>query len=220
MDKQKFCFIICSNNELYLNEFYEYLQYIQVPEGYSAECLSIEDAISMTSGYNEGMMSSNAKYKIYIHHDVYILNRCILYDILKIFKSDENIGMIGMVGSEHLPCDGVMWHGYRVGNFYGEQELLENYKDNHYDISEGLWDVQAIDGFFMATSKDLPWREDLFDGWDFYDISHSIEMKKKGYRVVVPEQKYPWCLHDDGILNLLNYNKYRKIFLQEYKEIL
>ena len=71
----------------------------------------------------------------------------------------------------------------------------------------------------MATQYDLDWREDLFKGWDFYDVSQSAEFIKNGYQVVVPNLKDPWCLHDDGFLNLNNYDESRKIYLSEYKGI-
>ena len=83
-----------------------------------------------------------------------------------------------------------------------------------------MTDVEAVDGLLMVTKEDLPWREDLFDGWDFYDVSQSFEFRKKGYRVVVPEQKKPWCAHDDGTMNLWSYDGYRKIFLTEYASML
>ena len=119
MDESKFCFIICSNNQLFLNECLFYISKIKIPDGYVVENLIIKEAKSMTSGYNEGMKTSNAKYKIYIHQDVFILNRNLLYDMLQIFDSDHNIGMVGVVGSQKMPIDGVMWHGYRKGNLYG-----------------------------------------------------------------------------------------------------
>ena len=33
--------------------------------------------------------------------------------------------------------------------------------------------VQAIDGLFMATQYDIPWREDLFGGFTFM-MCHSL----------------------------------------------
>ena len=77
--------------------------------------------------------------------------------------------------------------------------------------------MDAVDGLLMATSYDIPWRTDLLEGWDFYDVSQSFEFRKKGYKIVVPVQKCPWCLHDDGvILNLWNYDKNRRICMKEY----
>lgn len=70
----------------------------------------------------------------------------------------------------------------------------------------------------MVTSKDIIWREDLFEGWDFYDVSQSFEMERAGYKIVVPEQRLPWCLHDNVITNFRNCDKNRRICLKEYPE--
>lgn len=218
--ENKFAFILCSNQELYLQECIYYLSKLHIPEGYEIELLSINDARSIAGGYNEGQRTSNARYKIYMHHDVFILNRNFLYDILKIFNSDSNIGMIGMVGALQMPPDGVMWHGYRTGALYETAYKKEEYSTYQFQPEDGIHTVEAIDGLMMITSVDLPWREDILDGWDFYDVSHSLEMRRKGYRVVVPEQHNPWCFHDDGILSLQNYDYYRKICMKEYSEYL
>ena len=78
--------------------------------------------------------------------------------------------------------------------------------------------MEAIDGLLRATQYDVPWREDLFDKWDFYDISQSQEFLRAGYKVVVPKQKRPWCIHDDDFFNLKNFYNARKVFLEEYKK--
>lgn len=76
--------------------------------------------------------------------------------------------------------------------------------------------VEAIDGLLMATQYDIPWREDLFDKWDFYDVSQTQEFIRKGYKVVVPNTGKPWVIHDDGFVNLKNYYEERKKFVKEY----
>lgn len=57
---------------------------------------------------------------------------------------------------------------------------------------------------------------DIFDGWDFYDVSESFEHRRKGFKIVVPYQITPWVIHDDGILNLYSYGKYRSRFIEVY----
>ena len=76
--------------------------------------------------------------------------------------------------------------------------------------------VEAVDGLFIATQYDIIWREDLFTGWDFYDASQSKEFSASGYKIVVPYMESPWCVHDEGFLNLDRYDHYRQIFLDEY----
>lgn len=67
MNKNKICFILCVNNQRYLQECLLYLNQLSVPENFEVEILSIEEAISMTSGYNKRMHASDAKYKVYLH---------------------------------------------------------------------------------------------------------------------------------------------------------
>ncbi|MBQ8822684.1 MAG: glycosyltransferase [Lachnospiraceae bacterium] len=218
MDERKFCFIICSNNEEYLEECFFYINRLEVPEGYSIDAVSIFDAESMTSGYNEAMNATDAKYKIYLHQDVFIIYKGFLQAVLDIFQSDSTIGMIGMVGAPKMPVGGVMWLGHREGMLYGSNDVKGDYRTYQYQLKDGLHEVEAVDGLMMITSADIPWREDKFDGWDFYDVSQSFEFRRYGYKVVVPEQLCPWCKHDDGALNLRNYDKYRKICIEEYPE--
>lgn len=215
MNSKKICFIICANDELYLAECVRYIRWLRVPEEMEIEILEIREAISMTAGYNEGMEYSDAKYKVYLHQDVFIKNRNFISDIIDIFSRDTQIGMIGLVGSERLPANGVMWSGKRV--IYGSKPVP--WEEYHYNEEDGYWEVACVDGLLMATQYDVKWREDLFAGWDFYDISQSFEMRRHGFKVVVPVQNNAWYIHDDKVVSQLwNYNKNRKIFLEEYKE--
>lgn len=223
MNDHKFAFIICTNDSLLLEECVHYLDHLDVPEGYETELLTIPDAESIASAYNEAMQASDARYKIYMHQDVFILNRHLLANLLAIFSSDPKIGMIGMVGYETVAADGIMWHESRTGCLYTRRPgnsypALSQYR---YHIGDGYDCVAEIDGFFMATSRDIPWDAERLDGWDFYDAFQSMRFLLKGYRIAVPRQKHPWCMHDDnGILNLSHYDHYRQIFLQCYKPIL
>lgn len=222
MNDKKICFITCVNSQLFYEECVRYIQRLVIPEGYEVDVIGVTEAEFMTKGYNEAMQASDAKYKVYMHQDVFILYPYFLQSMLDIFALDEQIGMIGVIGVEKMPMNGVMWHGWRVGKLYIENIVDSfdelSYETYQYRLGDGLWDVQAIDGLLMITSKDIMWREDIFDGWDYYDVSQSFEMMRAGYKVVVPEQMLPWCLHDDGMLNLKNHDKYRRKCLQEYPE--
>ena len=214
MDDKKICFIICVNNYNYEKEQMRYLNRLNIPQGYDVEILTIREAISMTSGYNEGMNSSTAKYNVYLHQDVFIVNENFLYDMLEVFK-DEHIGMMGMVGAPKLPENAIMWNGPRVGKLYFNM-IYQSGESVIGEIEGTYQEVEAIDGLLMATQYDILWREDLFTKWDFYDISQSQEFIRKGYKVVVPNQRSPWCIHDDGFFDLKNYYDARETFLGEY----
>lgn len=223
MNEHKFAFIICANNEIYLEECLHYLNQLLIPVGYETELLTIYDAKCMTAGYNEGMAATDAKYKIYMHQDVFITNRYILFDILSLFQADSSIGMIGIVGYPVVSKTGFMWHEKRVGAVPLYGDTTHAYPHADYSIyrhqpSEGMCDVALIDGLMMITAYDLPWDEELLHDWDFYDAFQSMNFLLQGYRVVVPNQKLPWVIHDDGqSLSMWNYNKYRKIFMKKYE---
>lgn len=92
MNDKKICFIMCVNDKLYEEECIRYIQKLNVPEGYEVEQLSIWDAPSMAAGYNEGMRQSDAKYKVYLHQDVFVVYQNFIYEFLKIFSQDSKIG--------------------------------------------------------------------------------------------------------------------------------
>lgn len=217
MNDKKICFIICYNQDIYLDECLLYLQQLHVPDGYETDLLTIADAPSMVEGYQAAMEESDAKYKIYMHQDVFIVYRYFLDSLIQIFRADQGIGMVGMVGSPVFPSDYMMWCGERVGGFIYREMTGCDYRNYHYEPDHGIYFVDCIDGFLMATAYDIPWRRDLLDGWDFYDVSQSFEFRKLGYKIAVPEQSHPWCLHDDGtILNLWDYDRNRRICMEEY----
>ena len=99
---------MCANNERYVQEALYYIDKLNIPDGYSVDCITVMDAKSMTGGYNEAMLATDAKYKIYMHQDVYIIENNFIRKILEIFKN-EAIGMIGMVGACRLPENAIMW---------------------------------------------------------------------------------------------------------------
>lgn len=218
MNDRKICFIMCVNDKLYEEECIRYINRLNVPEGYEVEQLSVVGASSMTSGYNEAMRQSDAKYKVYLHQDVFILYKDFIRDLLQIF-SNEDIGMLGMVGSPVLPEEGIMWAGPRVGMLY-TSNIKEAGPAVIGPVSKPYELVEAVDGLLIATQTDIPWREDLFKGWDFYDISQSMEFRRRGYKIVVPYMEEPWCLHDDGFVNLATYFDWQEMFVKEYGELL
>ena len=220
MNQHKIAFIICANNALYYDECVRYINDLNIPEGLCTDIICIQESDSMTQGYNAGMQASDAKYKVYLHQDTFILNRNFIKDMLQVFSSDISIGLLGVLGIPQLPSDVNCHLCKKVGNIikYDGHTIMDT--DFLLQRQDQNWqEVEAIDGLLMATQYDIPWREDFLDGWDFYDISQSLEMKRHGYKVVVPYQKETWCYHNCGCPNLQKYDYYRKKMLLEYPEV-
>lgn len=217
MNNHKVCFIYCVNDEALFAESVRYVHALEIPEGFQIEVLPVSGASSITAGYNFAMSSSDAKYKVYLHQDVFITNRQFISDIVTLFASNSKLGMIGVAGAADIPVSGIWWnaaekYGKLFESHTGKMELL-----SFREVTGDYKPVQAIDGLLMVTQYDVPWREDLFKGWHLYDSSQTQEFIRAGYEVGVPHQEKPWCIHDCGIVNVRNgYEANRDIFLEEY----
>ena len=95
MNEKKIAFITCVNNELEYAETLYYIERLVVPEGYETNIIAVREAPSMTAGYNAAMQSSDAKYKVYLHQDTFIINQNFIIEMLQIFRENEQIGMLG-----------------------------------------------------------------------------------------------------------------------------
>jgi hypothetical protein len=217
MNDMKISFIYCTNDGMLYEESAAYIRSLSVLDGYEIELIPIVGASSMTAGYNEAMKRSDAKYKVYLHQDVFIIHSHFIYDMLSLFRSNANIGMLGVIGAKTIPASGIWWESDdKVGKVYDSHQgsmqlILADEVSGEYEM------VQVVDGLLMATQYDLPWREDLFQGWHFYDASQCMEFAKAGYAVAVPKQEMPWCLHDSGITGTgLAFAVSRKLFCDTY----
>lgn len=217
LNEKKIAFISCVSNQEMYDECIFYINNLSVPEGFSVETYGISDAKSMTSGYQYAMEMSDAKYKVYLHQDVFIINKNFIYDLLNIFNESEKIGLVGMIGTDNLLENGLPVSQWNVGGIYHNCTpsllLFESPKSSKYI------EVEACDGLILCTQTDVNWREDLFDGWDFYDISQCMEIRRKGFICVTPTISTPWVYHDNTYSKMLNYYKYRDIFVDEYQDI-
>ena len=216
MDDHQIAFIICTNNKVLLDECLMYISLLKVPDGFTTDVITIEGAESMCAGYNAAMNESPAKYKIYMHQDVYITDRDFLIRLLDVFRSDDRIGMVGLVGAPKLDRNAIMWEVPRVGNLM-TADIDHGDFGTHYGE---IVDVDCIDGLFMATQHDVPWRDDLFTGYHFYDISQSMEFRRHGYRVVVKDTANDGVIHDDGVNNMLYWDGWRHVCINEYQNML
>ena len=215
-------FVICTNDSREFEEAAFYISRLYFPPGIRADISEIVDAKSICSGYNEGMYASEARYKIYMHHDVRILNRFFLYDLLNIFRGDPKIGYVGMVGNREMTVSGYMWASPQYGSIVeGKVSLTWDFQTEGlllpYPNREGVR-VRSVDGLLIATQYDIPWREDLFHGWHMYDMSQSMEFSRRGYTGFVPYQEKAWCFHDCGLLNMATFKDEQAIFTREYLE--
>lgn len=221
MNNNKVAFIICVFNESQYNVCASCIDELEIPLGIKIDVISVRGSDSIAQAYNIGLNQTDAKYKVYLHSNTYIKNKSLIKDILDIFAINSQIGLMGVVGSKRLPPNGIWWND--VGKV-GEVNILRNGTNEYYyklnNIIEKYEIVDVVDGLIMATQIDIKWKEELFDGLYFYDISECMEFKKKGLQVVVPRQEKTWCIHEESTESdnkfEIEMEKYRKIFLEQY----
>ena len=224
LDDHSICFISNVNNEAEYEGAKNAILELEIPSGYKVEILGVRHAASMAAGYQQAMEASNAKYKIYLHQDVFVINPRLISNLLNIFQSDIKVGMVGVAGAAKLRQDQPAWWISELSTLFGtcytrlsENEMVRNYYGEVPGGPGAYVHVAAIDGLFMATQYDLPWRADLFQGWHFYDISQSREFINAGYKVVIPHQQEPWVIHDCGRKPLDDsYYENMRIFKENY----
>lgn len=196
MNDKSIAFIICMNNMEYYQECVRYIQELEVPEGYETDIICVQEAESMAMGYNAGMQDSDAKYKVYLHEDTFVINTHFIYDILEIFQNDKTIGMLGVVGCEHLPDYENCYLNYNIGNIEEYDGVTTDNRILYQDFTKKYIEVEVAEGVLIATQYDIAWSEEFFDSGNSYDISQSMQMRKMGYKIVVPYQEKAWCYHD------------------------
>lgn len=220
-DYNKICFIYCANNEEMLSQSLKALNTLNVPPGFTWEHQVIRNAPCITQAYNDGINSTNAKYKVYLHQDIVILNRNFLFDIINSFTKYPHLGMIGVAGAKVLPPSG-MWveSPTAYGKLYWGHDINSLELLSWNEVTTEIEWVQAVDGILMATQYDFPWRADIFRGWHFYDISQSLEFAKAGLSLGIPKQITPWCWHIYHVMAGIGYEGERQIFLKEYQQMI
>lgn len=216
-----FAFLFCTNDALYEAECIRYLSRLTVPEGRTVKVVGIWNAKGMASGYNAAMHGVQADYKIYIHHDTFLVRRDFLLRLEQAFASNPRMGLLGIAGTKKLGPDGKWWKTddpklFRM-NLY-QDAILDILKSVTIEYTDPAEEVEALDGILLATREDLAWREDLFDGWHFYDISQCYEFRKHGWKVGVLNGGGVFMLHETTMKkdkdNL--YDRYCSVFVNEY----
>ena len=216
LDGKKICFITAVNDEKKYQHCLASIGRLAVPAGMELEYQPMRGFSSMTAAYEAGRRASKAKYKVYLHQDVELLHKQLLEKLVEDFQSDPSCGILGVVGCADIPENGVWWDSTR---------LLGTIQDDHtgrmrsyrYQVNERKCvPAQGLDGLFLATQYDVPWRTDLFRQWHFYDLSQCMEFQRRGYKAAVAGQRMPWCRHFCGQNPLRGYDEARQLFLREY----
>lgn len=214
--KNKIAFIICTNDPKQYDDCVGYIKRLTIPAHTRIEVIPIHSEVGICEAYQRGMRSSDAAYKVYLHHDTYLINRNFIPDMLDCFVRHPNAGMLGVIGRKDFLNRRFLYQNEPYGSLY-ETRIDQTVLYDRYTSREDER-VLYLDGLLMMTRADLPWREDLFYGWHLYDVSQSLEMIRAGYEIWIPYMETPWALHACDSLCLNGYERLRDRAIAEYRE--
>lgn len=207
-------FIIHKTDAVAYERLVNSLSKLNVPEGFSADVITVTGESSKAKAYNCGMNQTSAKYKIYVDENVTFDNENLLGDVVSIFQEDTKVGIVGVAGAKILPTSGIAYTAKRrVGKMsYDGRDIQWKSVDGRYEP------VCSVDGLFFATQYDVYWREDLFCTDAYLDTSQCLEFRKNGYLAVVAAQEKPWVTNHG--ININFDSSSRENFLNEYSSVL
>ncbi|GJM82110.1 hypothetical protein HMSSN139_46060 [Paenibacillus sp. HMSSN-139] len=117
-DKKISFIYVISDDEIY-KESRCYLNRLRVPEGVEVEIHEIRAVQNLPQEFNRAMHLSDAKYKVYLHDYLFIVNPNFIDEVIKRFDSSPELGIMGMVGTNHPSLTGkVADSNQLVGNLF------------------------------------------------------------------------------------------------------
>lgn len=168
---------------------------LKVPAGYEIKLVRWQKGQqSLAETERQLVQESSAKYKIFLDSRVSFIAEDVLGSLLKIFRSNPEIGAIGICGSRCFSCEEDALS--RVGGFFAldaggtPREYAWPMQDENADYEY----VQHLNGMMIATQYDLPAQETGAQSWLGVNLLRSFDYTQFGYRLAVPKQVHPWCL--------------------------
>ena len=212
MNNKKFAIIIHTTTGKTQADVRNLFANVTIPKGFSFDVFLINgNEQGKYEAYNVAMRKSKAKYKLYINENVVITNKNFLIELLRLFQSDKNIGMVGASGALELSTHGVCARSFKRGGkfFAGTKEpKMQDWKN--------FGAAEILDSLFIATQYDISWRSDLFRDDYFGEQAQCVEFKRKGYKVVIAQQDMAWLWYK---IDNFNFDEpSRQKFLDEYSK--
>lgn len=197
MNENKICFIINGHDEIKYQESLKYINALIIPEGFEIEILTSVKHINTPAFYNTAMLSSDAKYKIYLEESTSIIDKQFLYSLISLFRENQDIGMVGAIGAKQIP-ETFNWieSNYKVGSIYAYQGECLEFIEYSPSVS-GFEETVVLDSSILATQFDIPFcEEDLI-----YDLSQSVKFIENGYNIGVLIKEQPFVILDRKLNN-------------------
>ena len=208
--------IICSRSGTITEDL---KQNIASTIGCAYELIVVKGGNSIFKAYNEGVSQSSYPLLCFIHEDVLFLNQGWGNELASVLKKNK-AGLVGLAGSTYKSEIPSPWWLINPADYD-----VNFVKQVMHKVNPGLTDpafekeVLVIDGVFIGCQKELllkiPFDENHYDGFHFYDLDISLHFFYSGYKNFVTSQIHLFHT-SSGNLNL-SWIKNAIVFHQKWK---
>jgi GT2 family glycosyltransferase len=164
-------------------------EYARAFSGASFEFIQIDDAKSLCEGYNRGFAQSAGEIVVFSHDDIEFVSNRVSENLL---RSLTQWDLVGIAGTSRLA--GKSW--VAAGRPYIHGKIIQVRPSGRVLHSfgpppSGDRTLEAMDGVFLATRRmvceEVPFDEQTFDGFHFYDLDFTHSAYLRGFRLGVCE---------------------------------
>ncbi len=201
---KQICFISIKKSIEKFERLLNSINNLIVPEGYSINFLETESEDGVAAAYEEARKVSEADINIYIDGEAEIVNPNMLSELLAIFDQDDQIAVVGVLGTTYIPTSGIIEDTWKTcGSILNSRGEVEK----GLKSDELCMDVKAIESFFMAVRGEIEWKTSLFKGEVFCCTAMCVDYSKELKRVVVTNTENAW----------IRYARFYKSYSEEEK---
>ncbi len=192
--KDRIAFMLYGTDDWILSENMEYLHSLYVPEDVEVEIYKLDSRNGVHKAYENGRIQSDARYKVYLDQNAYIVDKQFVSKILEVFHGNPKVGLVGVRGYYwNQKKNEAEFEGYNLSHVY---EGISRVREFREGTAAGIVPVLALDRHFMVTSTDTPW---IGEESNFH-IAKSVELRHAGIETVVMVEDQPMVLFDNGVL--------------------
>jgi GT2 family glycosyltransferase len=147
--------------------------------------IMVENAPSMTIGYNRGARQSSADWIVFCHDDIELLD----VNLATVRTALESLDIFGLAGTDLLR--GANWYdsdsNRLFGSVFAPRPDTNTFEQQIFGRGPAIVrNIQALDGIFIACRRDM-WANVLFDeeieGFTLYDIDFCYRAYLSGARL-------------------------------------
>jgi GT2 family glycosyltransferase len=184
-DNRSVSAVVCSIDPKKAERIREH--YATLFSGRHFEIVQINDARSLSEGYNRGFAQTSGDVVIFSHDDIEIVSRDFPARLLRHLSTHD---IVGVAGTSRLI--GVNWNSAGWPWLHGCVAHGQHGADGFFFHCFGpppQGAVQAVDGLFIAAKREvceaIPFDPATFDGFHLYDLDFSYRAFLAGFRIAI-----------------------------------